>query len=257
MLWNAKARRPKQQKNGIRPTRWKSLGRNRAELIKNMLNTVLTRSTRVALLALALLSVSAAQSSRVVGIIHRSLPPFEFLVYFDNNRGGLAEGAEPIDHIEVRSAGRHIQTIHFAPQDAPIVDGRWVEALSLRDVDCDGYKDLLVRKAAGIHGDDWYYLYRFNRARGVFVAYPRFSSLPLKNVNCGANIVTTYVNSGAAGCAYESGTYHWVDGELLPMRIESQEVTDGGFIRTIRSWSTGTETVVKQIVDAHDCHRPN
>jgi len=208
-------------------------------------------------MVLAFACIAAAQSSSIDGIVHPSLPPFEFLVHYENTEGVFAEGFEGIDRIEVRSGGRHIQTIGFEGEDPPLITASWGEAVSLQDVDCDGYKDLLVRANVGAHGDAWYHLYRFNPKRGAFEEYLEFSSLPFKSVDCSDKVVKTYVNSGAAGCAYESGTYRWVDGELLPVRIESQEAADRGFTRTVRSWSDGKETVTKQSIGKGDCHRAN
>jgi hypothetical protein len=219
---------------------------------------MLGRLSLLSLILSAAACVAAAQSSRFTGIVHPSVPPFEFLIHVGKNHGDLEEGFVAIDRIEIRSAGRLVQTIQFEGEDAPIVQAPWKEAVSLRDVDCDGYKDLLVRTTVGIHGDAWYHLYRFNPAQGKFVAYPRFSDLPLEKVDCRNKQITTYVNSGAAGCAYESGIYRWVNGELSPVRIETQEPTeDGGFTRTVRSWPNGKETVHKQRVNGDDCHRAN
>ena len=219
---------------------------------------MLTRLRFPAAIVFAVACVAAAQSNRFTGIVHPSLPPFEFRVHIDDKKDGMTEGFHVIDRIEVRTAERPVQTIRFAGEEPPTFRGPWREVVSLRDVDCDGYKDLLVQMSVGVHGDAWYHLYRFNQARSLFVEYPRFSSLPLEKIDCRNKLVTTYVNSGAAGCAYESGTYRWVDGELLPVRIESQEIaSDGGFTRVVSTWSNGKETIVKQRVDEDDCHRAN
>ena len=219
---------------------------------------MLTRLRLPQLIFFAVGCVATPQSGRFVGIVHPSLPPFQFRVHVENNPDARAEGFVAIDRIEVRSAGRYLQTIRFEGEDIPTVQGPWAESVSLRDVDCDGYKDLLVRTSVGIHGDAWYHLYRFNQARRLFVAYPSFDILPLQKVDCRNKSITTYVNSGAAGCLYERGTYRWVSGELLPARIESQELADdGGFTRVVRWWTNGKETVRKQRIDGDDCHRAN
>jgi len=219
---------------------------------------MLTRLRLLPPIVFAIACVATAQSNRFVGIVHPSLPDFEFRVHVNDKKDGLTKGFQAIDRIEVRSAGRPVQTIRFAGEDTPTFRGPWKEAVSLQDVDCDGYKDLLVQISVGVHGDAWYHLYRFNQARGLFVEYPRFSSLPLEKIDCRNKLITTYVNSGAAGCVYESGTYRWVDGELLPVRIESQEIAnDGGFTRVVSSWSNGKDTILKQRVDGDDCHRAN
>jgi hypothetical protein len=222
-----------------------------------ILKAMLTRLKLPPAIFFAVACVVTAQSNRFTGIVHPSLSPFEFRVHIDDKKDGMTEGFRAIDSVEVRSAGRPVQTIRFAGEETPIFRGPWKEVVSLRDVDCDGYKDLLVQISVGIHGDAWYHLYRFNQARSLFVEYPRFSSLPLKKIDCRNKLVVTYVNSGAAGCAYESGTYRWVDGELLPVRIESQEIATDGFTRVVSTWSNGKETIVKERVDGDDCHRAN
>jgi hypothetical protein len=221
-------------------------------------NQMFARLRLLPLIVLAFSLVAAAQSDRFEGIVHPSLPLFEFRVHLENNAGALAGGFQAIDRIEVRSAGRRTQTIRFADDTAPAFRGPWRDVVYLEDVDCDGYKDLLVRTTMGIHGDAWYRLYRFDQVRDVFVEYPRFSKLPLKRVDCPNKSITTYVNSGAAGCEYESAVYRWVNGELQPVRVESQEVAEGGgFTRTVRTWDQGKETAVKQRVSPDDCHHMN
>jgi hypothetical protein len=198
------------------------------------------------------------QSTRFIATVHPNVPPFEFRVHVLKEGEGLAEGAGLIDRIDIRSEGRNVQTIRFAGEDAPIVYAP-EEAVSVKDVDCDGYKDLLVRITVGVHGDTWYHLFRFNRARGKFVAYPPFSKLPLQEVDCRSKTIKTYVNSGAAGCAYETGVYRWVNGSLSPSRIEEKTVAEDGTVtRTTRSWPNGKETVRKEQFNLNtddNCHR--
>jgi hypothetical protein len=216
---------------------------------------MLPRLSLLPLIVLTIAGIAVGQSNHFTGLVHSSLPPFDFRVHVDSKHEGLAAGFSAIDRIEIRSAGRQVQTINFAGEDTPIVVGPWRESISLRDVDCDGYKDLLVRISLGAHGDAWYSLHRFDKASGVFVANPQFSGLPLQKVDCHNKLITTYVNSGAAGCVYESGTYRWVDGELLPVRIESQEVTEGGFNRIVRSWNNGKATDLTQRIEGDHCHQ--
>src|ERR1700730_1144704 len=141
---------------------------------------MLIRLRLVPLIVFAVAYVATVQSDRFAGIVHPSLPSFEFRVHIDDKKDGPTEGFHAIDRIEVRSAGRPVQRIQFVGEDTPTFRGPWKEVVSLQDVDCDGYKDLLVQMSVGIHGDAWYHLYRFNPARGLFVEYPRFSSLPLR-----------------------------------------------------------------------------
>ncbi len=178
-----------------------------------------------------------AQTTRLTGSVHPGSPPIEILVH---NQIGEEEFAK-IDRVDIRSRGHLLQTISFNGDEVPTVRLSG-ETVRLIDIDCDGYKDLLVQHSVGIHGDAWYHLFRFNPAENKFVAYRRFSELPFVSVDCGKKVVTTYVNSGAAGCFYESGIYRWEKGELVPVRMETQvasEENDGTFTRTIRTLRNG------------------
>jgi hypothetical protein len=203
-------------------------------------------------LAVSAAFATSAQPSRIRAKVHPSIPAFEFRAH---TVPGDAENSSDIDRIEVWQAGWRIQKILFEEQDQPLVFGP-APNVSIKDVDCDGYKDLLVRQATGSHGDSWYYLYRFDRGRMRFIEYPSFISLPLSKVDCGRNRLFTYVNSGGAGCRYESGEYRWQKGKLVPVRIESQDDPGDGLtvIRTIRTWRNGKETVAKRNITGDDCH---
>jgi hypothetical protein len=58
---------------------------------------------------------------------------------------------------------------------------------------------------------------------------------------------------------YEAGWYHWANGNLLPVRIESQDGGENGsFQRTIKVWRNGKEEVLStKLIPVNDCHAPN
>jgi len=151
-----------------------------------------------------------------------------------------------------------VQTIEFAAEDGKPVDFGPPESLAfLKDVDCDGYADLLVRSSVGVHGDAWYFLYRFDPVRRQFVAYPPFRKLSYKGTDCPAKVVRAYVNSGGAGCLYESATYQWVGHNIEPLRIEDQnDAGNGNLVRTIHVWRDGKESVESTVTFKMDgdCH---
>jgi hypothetical protein len=131
----------------------------------------------------------------------------------------------------------------------------------LQDVDCDGYKDLLISETPGIHGDAVMHLYRFDLAQQGFVEYPKFAKLfAFKSVDCRTKTIKTYSNDGDAGCAYSSGTYQWIHGELLPVRIEEQENLPLGsdrFVRFIHRWNGMKQLpTIKRLISDADCHTP-
>lgn len=208
-----------------------------------------------ALLAFLVVSASAAASEHYAGFVHKSLPRFDFTI----SEVDTGNGASRITSIEIRTSKKLVQTIHFDDDENAPIGFSPEEMVTLEDVDCDGYKDLLVTSLVGVHGDAWYHLYRFDPSKHRFIEYAPFTDLPYSGVNCHTKIVKTYINSGAAGCDYEAGWYHWVKGNLLPLRIESQDAgANESYQRTIRVWRDGKEVILSSmLVAADDCHAPN
>lgn len=206
-------------------------------------------------MTLATAIVAGASTKHFSGIVHQSLPPFRFTIY----EAGDGDGPKRITSIEIQSEHKLTQTIGFDDEDQAPIDFAPGPTVTLEDLDCDGYKDLLVRTLVGVHGDAWYRLFRFDFSKRKFVEYRPFIDIAYKSVDCRKNLVKTYVNSGAAGCIYESGWYHWVNGVLRPVRIESQDGGENGsFVRTIRVWRDGKEVVLStKSIPADDCHVPN
>ena len=99
----------------------------------------------------------------------------------------------------------------------------------------------------------------FDPAKRQFVEYGPFIDLAYMGVDCRTKVVKTYENNGAAGCIYEAGWYRWINGELLPVRVESQDGgVNGSFLRTITVWPDGNAIVLStQAVPLDDCHVPN
>ena len=202
-----------------------------------------------------------AQTRQFTGKVSDSLKSFEFTIHItppDRSRG---EQAGSFDRIEVRSGGKAIQTIEFAKEDGKPVDFEPLESVTfLKDVNCDGYKDLLVRKSLGLVGDAWYFLFRFDPSQGRFVPYPPFSKLAYKGTDCPAKLVNVHVNTGGDGCYYESATYHWVGDELEPLRIEDQsDAGNRNLLRIVRVWRDGKEAVESTVTFkmGGDCHAPH
>lgn len=200
---------------------------------------------------------AVASPKHYSGIVKSSLPRFDFAI--NEVDTGENNGGKRITSIEIRRSKELVQTIRFEDDENAPIDFAPGDLVTLEDVDCDGYKDLLVKNLVGVHGDAWYHLYRFDPPKGQFVEYVPFTELAYGGVNCHTKLVKTYVNSGAAGCIYEAGWYHWVNGELLPVRIESQDGGENGsFQRTIKVWRKGKEIVLStKSVSVDDCHAPN
>ena len=188
----------------------------------------------------------------LTGVVNPKLPRYQILVH---EAGSDDDAGRQISQIDIRSGGKLIQTIRYSDDDEAPVGLAPGPDVRLEDVDCDGYNDLLVAKLVGRSGDSWYYLYRFSLKEQKFVEYSSFSELAYDGVNCSTKIVKTYVNSGAAGCRYEAGQYRWIEGALVPIRIESQDSNGDGFVRTVRVYKGGKPTVVsEQKLSFENCH---
>lgn len=196
-----------------------------------------------------------AQTKHFSGIVNPSLPRYAFVIH--ENGAASEDGPTEIQSIEVRSAGKLVQTIHYENDDDAPIDFAPGDMVTLQDIECNGYKDLLVRRSVGVHGDAWYDLYRFDPTRRRFNLYAPFSDLPYVGVDCKTGVIHTYVNSGAAGCMYSSGEYRWIHHKLEPVRIEDQEGGIGGtFTRKVTIWRAGKGTVLSQrSIPQDDCHR--
>jgi len=215
------------------------------------------------LLSVIMLSVSAAgfgQTETFVGSINPRLPAVTITTQYEKSRDVDVEMAKTISSIQIHFRNNIVQTIaykqddesqpvfHRYPNDHPV---------ELKDVDCDGYKDLLVRLSEGIHGETWYHLYRYEPGKRSFVEYLKFTELPLVSVNYKSKTVKTSVNSGAAGCVYSAATYHWVRGELVPLRDEEQwPGKDDNYTRIITDSTKGKAVVTQRNVSGKDCHIP-
>jgi hypothetical protein len=205
----------------------------------------------------------AAHAQQITGTVHAGVP-----ITIDvhaTKPADVDDAGMPwrdVDSIEIHSGSDLMQTIRYTDKEnQPRFNADLGLPVTLQDIDCDGYKDLLVSEAPGVHGDAAMYLYRFNVAQGRFVEYPAFHDLfAFKSVSCKTKTLKTYSNDGAAGCDYTSGTYRWVNGKLLPVRIEQQEsssISSRNFILTIRRWNGTKELAsIRRTISGRDCHAP-
>lgn len=199
-----------------------------------------------------------AETRTFSGSVAASLAPYQFTAHFRGPESALAGGLGRIDSIEVRNGDTLLQTIRYSnDDDAPTEFGEPGGLMSLVDVDCDGYKDLLVRKISGEAVNAWFYLYRFNPVSGKFLLYQTFDQLPYESVNCHTKLVHTHMKGALAGCLYEDGLYRWVHGELMPVRIETQDAgkDERAVERTVYAWRHGRKRLQSRNTFAlEDCH---
>ena len=122
-------------------------------------------SIRAVLLVIAELVCASVAFSQTVSFqakVSSNLPVFQIEYSGIKNE---VTGFSAINSIAIRQNEKTVQTIHFSGDDVSNVrDLR--EAVQLRDINCDGYKDLLIEFLTGIHGDWWYHLYLFQPEDG-------------------------------------------------------------------------------------------
>lgn len=213
------------------------------------------RTCTLALLALTLCGFAVrTKPFQLRGRAHADLP---VLTITAKTRPPQSEanGFLEVTAITIREGDRVVQTISFRDELPTTREG--LNPISFEDIDCDGYRDIVVTQTVGVHGDTWERLFRFDPTIKKFVEVKGFEQYPSPEADCKRKILHTYVESGAAGCIYERGTYHWVAGKLEPLEKESQEAsTDGrdAFVRTVDRWREGhhSRRIIKIPVD--DCH---
>ena len=197
--------------------------------------------------------LAGSKTFRLSGSVHPGRAPFKIVVHAEPNG---ESGFNEILSVEITSGGRHVQSIVYKGEEKPTVSVL-SQAVVLADINCDGFKDLLVQYQGNNHGNAWYHLYLFEPAKGIFVSYDPFSELPFRKANCHSKTITTYVNEGAAGCEYTSGEYRWSGKTLIPIRMETQ-ANDGNtdeFIRTVETWMAGKRRVDTKKISGNDCHK--
>ena len=199
-------------------------------------------------------TLSAQKIPVIKGRVNPRLPQIEIRLI---DSDGDANHEQDIDRIEVWRGANLLQAIDYTDSETPLFLGQ--NKITFQDMDCDGNKDLLISLFTGAHGDTWYDLYLYKPKTGAFEKYPPFSEESFKSVDCKTKTVRTYVNDGAAGCAYTAGVYRWRNGELEPVRIESQEFYPDfkSFIRRISTFPKGEEEDRRFMFEENgDCHRP-
>lgn len=207
-------------------------------------------------LFLACITVPSAAQNDTISVRGRVSP--QLSVEFVGYRSAVqdARGDSRLTRIEVRLAGKRTQTLRFKEQDQPLFfrNDKSEYPIQLRDVDCDGLKDLLVRIGTG--AQEAAYLFRFDADKHRFIEYRPFRTLSLKAVHCKSKTIETYRQAGQAGCAFQKGTYKWAAKELTPIEIEEQTMGDDEkFIRTITSWKNGKRLTTKLLISARqDCN---
>jgi hypothetical protein len=113
-----------------------------------------------------------------------------------------------------------------------------------QDVDCDGYRDLLLvtsKGAANAYAEYW----RFEPKAGEYVALGKYPVFKVDQSRC---VLSSYERGGYGGLVYEAKEYKVVDGKVTLMRSEKQELAKAPdvFRRTVSERSGKTLKVTSQ-----------
>ena len=204
-----------------------------------------------------------AQTEHFTAQIDPKLPEFKFVVHEQNELGpgiSMTQKVRQIMAIDIWIGDKHTDRINFG--GSPELLGN-EPAVSFEDVNCDGYKDLLVHSQSTGYVDltvryVWY-LYDSEAARfgprNFQKPIPFLRFVPKPTINCEDKTVSGIVVEPKDECVYEKFTYHWVGDNLLPLQTENQKRSGKSYVRTTEDWSSGKKTTQKQTIPADNCHQ--
>lgn len=191
------------------------------------------------------------------GRVHPDLPTYEFHVWrsveetrADEDDGDAGRTRGWLERVEVvRSTDdRVLQTLS--------VDGTlpWEGAdyLRLRDMNCDGYGDLLLMTRWGVTGNRSFGTWLFDPKAHGFSRHEGLSELTNPELDPETCTIRSHTVLGSAGLEYRRELHVWRDDELVPVRREVQDLDDeaGHLVRTVRERRDGRwVTIQREIVD--------
>ncbi|HLM68856.1 MAG TPA: hypothetical protein VK358_15055, partial [Longimicrobium sp.] len=153
-----------------------------------------------------------------------------------------------VDSITVTRGGRPVQTLR--PSENHVPPESSVERIHRADLDFDGHADLGVvteLSMAGSRSEYW----RMDPGTGRFAPAGVYETL---QPDSAAREFTTYIRGGYAGRLWTASRWRWMDGALVEVRQEEQDVLpdDAGFVRIIRERRGGAlaETSRDTVADA-------
>jgi hypothetical protein len=163
--------------------------------------------------------------------------------------------ANTISRIELRRGSERtpFQTLTEGQMEPPY---RGAEFFAARDLDADGYLDLLLLSAWGVTGNTFYRVWRWNAAANRFVFDSTLSATAAPAPVAGRPCVTTRSTAGHAGRLYDAGTVCLERGRWIQVTGESQrwdELT-GAHLRTVRE-RRGDSLAVTRVDTVRDSTR--
>jgi hypothetical protein len=134
----------------------------------------------------------------------------------------IADSAEnTIARIELRHPGesKPFQTLTEGQDESPY---RGADFFAGRDLDNDGYLDLLLLNSWGATGNTFYQVWRWSAKQQRFAFDSTLSSISSPSPIAGRPCVRTHTNAGDAGLSYEAATLCLEDGHWVRVASESQ-----------------------------------
>lgn len=157
-----------------------------------------------------------------------------------------------ISRIELRrdSETTPFQTLTEGQTESPY---RGAEFFSARDVDGDGYLDLLLLSEWGVTGNSYYHVWRWNAADNRFVFDSTLGTVASPTPVPGRPCVTTRAGGGHAGMIYTAGTLCLERGSWKWESTEDQEWNEraGVYLRRVRQ-RRGDSLVVVRVDTVRD-----
>jgi hypothetical protein len=138
----------------------------------------------------------------------------------------IADSAENrIALIELRHPGEStpFQTLSEGQEESPY---RGADYFAGRDLDDDGYLDLLLLSSWGATGNKFYQVWRWSAKQQRFAFDSTLSGIASPSPISGRPCVRTHANAGDAGLSYEAATLCLVDGNWIRVSSESQHRDD-------------------------------
>ncbi len=166
--------------------------------------------------------------------IHKSLPAYTFHLV-GNRESNL------IDSIEV-SKGNDTAIIQvlkdFEMDEPPFRGAKYFQA---EDINFDGYRDLKLLSWWGVTGNKGYSYWLFEPKKNRFVFNQELRDLSNPTPNYKRKLIKTHSVGGMAGYIYENADYAFVNGRLVSIREEVQDLAKIGSISLGLSGNEGME----------------
>jgi hypothetical protein len=168
----------------------------------------------------------------------------------------IADSAEnTISRIELRHESDTVpfQTLTEGETESPY---RGADFFTTRDLDNDGFSDLLLLSEWGATGNAFYHVWRWNPSAQRFVFDSTLSAMSRPTPLRGRACVSTRANGGRAGMIYDADTLCLEQGRWIRVAAESQQYDDRlkAFVRVVRT-RRGDSLVLTRVDTVRDSTR--